>query len=242
MQTVRRGISLIYWGIILMVLTAIVAFVGAIALGVNLQNPAGLPDAQSAALFLILIGAAFFAGYVMTFVGKIMCLAVPGEVGASGLIFTSVGIDVVALLVTVAGFLTDVPDEVTSLLNLAGLVSTILFLLFLRRLAAYIRRDDLARRARNVLIIGGLLFVMAALTATTALARLEAAAALGLVFAVMLLVGFVMYVNLLGSLKEALKDVYAIVTGAAGAAQCWRCGESLQPGQATCPVCGAWAS
>ena len=48
----------------------------------------------------------------------------------------------------------------TSILNLVGGVSVIVFILFLRRLSIFIQRPDLARRATKVLVMLAILVII----------------------------------------------------------------------------------
>jgi hypothetical protein len=113
--------------------------------------------AVSPAAAMAIIAAAplmIIAGTVLGLVGRIMCLSVPDNCAASNVIYAAVVCDVAALLITAAGWVVDVPQLVSSLSGLLPAVASILFLVFLKKIAAHIRGNVSEQRASIILKLG----------------------------------------------------------------------------------------
>ncbi len=139
------GLSLVYFGIVTVLLCALVLGVGtAIAAGAGAGGGGGGALAMVPIVFIAGIG--IFVGAVLMFIGPLLCLAVPSESGAKGLIIGSVVFQVANLVVSIIQPLAPqaIPPAVSSVFALAGMVGLVLFILFMMKLAGYIGRKDLA--------------------------------------------------------------------------------------------------
>ncbi len=138
-------------------------------------------DPATLETFSALTSAASLAALVLGIVGCLFCLATPAESGARGLIYTSVGATLLALLIHFAVWLRAMPPATGTLESILNVVAIITFLLFLSSLAKFIGRWDLSKRAVSILIWGILATVafivgMVMFVATVGLAVLEALA------------------------------------------------------------------
>jgi hypothetical protein len=159
---VSTGFKLVYYGLVLIVLAVVVGMVGAFALGAGAAAGGGGRGAVAAAGGLgLLVGGMAVTGSVVGLIGRFMCLAVPDRAGgAKSKIVVSVALEVVSLLISLANLADDLggnflPAEFKMVGSGGGLIcsiiAAILFLLFARDLALYIRRSKLADDAMSVL-------------------------------------------------------------------------------------------
>lgn len=206
MRKVKRGLTLVYTGIILGVLT-VLGF-GVLAVMLN-QSPNDLAWA-----FAGVIGAFAFAG-ILIIVGQVYCRAIPAETNSRRLVDTSLACHgLSAALIPLALFLP--ATMVTELGWLLQFVSNALtplalaaFTLFMRRVALFIHRRDVAGRATRTLVVGGistLLILVAvglALLGVTAIdaGQLQFAAGIG---GIGFFVALIMYANTVTYLRKAI--------------------------------------
>lgn len=188
LQSVQKGVSFVYYGLYLMVGSILVAIVGA-AITVALP-PVGLALVAAAPLMII-------AGSVLSFIGRLKCLSVPDECSATGVIYTAVVCDVIAILISAASWFVELPERASSLKALLTLAASILFLIFLKKISVFIRDSISEKRSSNVLNLGIATFV-------TMIIGIFIPPLIILAF-VMMIVGFIIYVKLLIGLKESLK-------------------------------------
>lgn len=205
LRKVAQGIKLVYYGIVLM-LVAIILVVLAMILSNLLESLAILAVGGIAAAALLVVAA------ILNFVGPIVCLAVPAETRSKGLITGSV---IFQLLNLVVGIFVQVAQRLEAIAaswlvtaqlgsSMIGATAFILFILFIKRLAQFIGRDDLAQRAGTVLNTWILLFILLmAGTIVLAVAPLGALFIL-LPAAVAAIIVLVVYVKLIESMKNAL--------------------------------------
>jgi hypothetical protein len=185
----HRGISLVYYGLYLIVASILVAMVGGgVAAGV--AGPAG------ALVVMALVGGMVFVGTVLGFAGRVVCLNAPDDLTGKNLIYVAVILDVICLAITAAGWFTTLPDIADQLYSLLALTATILFLIFLKQVAMYVSDSKSEQRAGNVLKIGIAVFI-------TILAGVFFPPLL-LIAVILMLVGFVVYVRLLMGLRTSL--------------------------------------
>ncbi len=189
LANVHKGVSCVYYGLFLIVGTILVAFVGG---GVLMVSPA-----VGAVLVLGVVPIMFIAGTILGLVGRIMCLSVPDDFSAAGVIYAAVICDVTVVLISAASWIVDLPELVSSLSSLLSLASTILFLVFLKKIAAYIDDNTSERRSGNVLnlLIATFVVVIVGVFLPPLL----------IVAMLIALVGFIMYVLLLMGLMKSLK-------------------------------------
>lgn len=206
------GVSLVYYALVLVLL----AVIGVMALGfLNAWMFARQP--HGARLFALLpgiVGLAALASFVMDLAGRATCMAVPAQSGARGLAAASLALQLFGAGAPMVAPLVPLPamaGPATVLATLAALgASGVLFLLFLRRTARFIHRDDLARRAGSVLVAAVILVALAlAVALLQAGPRPLAGEAAGVIVGLVMFIGglatFVMYANLLNSLRGALR-------------------------------------
>ncbi len=188
LANVHKGVSCVYYGLFLIVGSILVMFVGG---GVMVASPAAGVVVLAAAPIMII------AGTILGLVGRIMCLSVPDDFSAAGVIYAAVICDVTVVLISAAGWIVDLPELVSSLSSLLTLASTILFLVFLKKIAAYIDDNTSERRAGNVLnlLIATFVVVIVGVFLPPLL----------IVAVLMVIVGFIMYVLLLMGLMKSLK-------------------------------------
>lgn len=192
LDNVQRGITFVYIGVLLNV-AAVVSFV--------------LVMLMKADPLLIVCGLLSNASSLLSMIGRILCLTVPKQVGATALIYFAVGFDVTALLATVSGMILGMPN-LSSISGLISVFATVLFLIFLRKLATYIKSDELVQRASEVLILcaGLVVFHVAGLVAISALGLI------GMIFTmiftlievVLLLLACIRYFQLLSDMRLSL--------------------------------------
>ena len=184
----RTGITFVYIGLVLFVL-AIIALVYA---GLN-------PVPLRLAVPLLLV-----ASSLLSMIGRILCLSVPKEVGASGLIYAAVALDVSSLFAAVSRMIPGLPNfsGFTGLLSVAAMV---FFLIFLKKLAVFINDSESAARASSLLNLGiGLVIVMVAMIVLPLVSLQAFALGPALLAFVLMVVGFFIYNRLLSGLRKSL--------------------------------------
>ncbi len=217
---VANGLGMIYAGIVVALLAGIG---GGILFGVLVAGQ----NLEAAQLVGFLIFAGTIIAWILNIVGNLFCLATPAETGAQGMIYASVASMGINLIITVGVWLKIMPDGARNVQLLFGLISGVTFLIFLRRLALFIGRLDLANRARSILIWCAGLFLalvaaLAIMIGSAGFAAFQAAAkgraaelgnaaggvATGgfmiLVILIAALITFVRYANLLTYLRKAI--------------------------------------
>ena len=203
LRTTGIGLSLVYYGIIIILLAAIGMFVrlflfrGALLAGFI--------------TFTLIVGIAVLVGSLTMFAGQIACLAVPSQTGAKAYVLTAVVLQIASITQSFLPMVEQVvpnlklPQPVTILLNSLGVISVVFFVLFMWRLSKFLRRRDLASKARNVLILGGVLAGIG--VAMVVRSRIEPNEPLILLGVVLFLGGlscFLMYANLINALRKVL--------------------------------------
>ncbi len=208
------------WGVLIL-LCIVGGFFGGILLGIGRAGP----DVMQ--LFQFAFAAVLIVAGLLNLVGGIFCLATPSETGAQGLIYASVGCQVLSVIINLAATFGAIPADALKTAaytqQLLALISSVTFVLYLRRLSLFIGRTDLAQRAVTLLILGAMmigLIVVLIVGAVLAVGNAQAnnAQALGNALAglggltvivmislvVLFLVALVKYVNVLGDMKSAI--------------------------------------
>ena len=198
-ENVRKGINCVYYGLYLIVVGFLVMMFGGAMLAVS----------PAAALMIIAASPLMIiAGTILGLVGRIMCLSVPDDCAGSKVIYAAVVCDVAALLLSATGWFFDLPQLVNSLSDFLPLAAIILFLVFLKKIAAHIRDTASEQRASTVLKLGIASFVtwFVTLILGVFLAPLAIVAIIMMIVVfLMMIVSFFIYVRLLLSLRESLK-------------------------------------
>lgn len=201
MGSVKTGISLIYWGlvaIIIAVILLVVVVTGAFG------------DASGYVAIAALI--AMLVGYLLGIIGKVTCLGAPQETGAREFIMIAVFFEGVSMLISVLDLLrqigavspTILPEWAPRVGQLLGMVGFVLFMLFLKQLAIFIQRDDLAQAAASVLTLGVIMIVCAFLTGLAVFIAPILALIIALVMLVVSILFLVRYVGLIAKMKDAI--------------------------------------
>jgi hypothetical protein len=196
-QTLKRvatGLALVYWGIVIVLLSVVLAvFTGIAAQGA----------ADVLVLFLRICSLGVILGIVVGFIGRVMCLAVPANTNAQSLIYGAVIFDLLALGIHIYDAISR--SEVLDFLgNLCSLIAIILFVLFLKRVSEFVGRTDLADRAKSLIGLGLTTLLVAFLGGVIAVAAPIVLVLVGLGILVMALVMLVLYVRLLRDLRQAI--------------------------------------
>ena len=232
-RTIGTGLGLIYAGLCIVVLAFIIALVGTyfVSASMVVQRPPmrgdpaafglggrGMPAPVAGMFALMAItGVMFLIGFVLDLVGKVLCLSVPPELTAATFLYVSLGLQVAGLLHSFYSLgvlflrLPMLPRFVPVVVIVFSIVASILFMMFLARLAKYIRRKDLARTANSIItwsvltgVIGGAVWVGSILALVVfppfALLMLGVLLIIGIIALVIL----VRYANLLMALRRAL--------------------------------------
>ncbi|MCF7962023.1 MAG: hypothetical protein K9M08_14900 [Pirellula sp.] len=185
----RMGITFVYIGLVLIVLS-----IFAVPLAAVLR----------ATWLLLLVPALVVASSLLSMIGRILCLSVPKEVGASGLIYAAVALDVSSLFAAVSRMIPGLPNfsGFSGLLSLAAMV---FFLIFLKKLAVFINDSESAARASSLLNLGiGLVVVMVAMIVLPLVSLQAFAFSPALLAFVLMVVGFFIYNRLLSGLRKSL--------------------------------------
>ncbi len=145
---------------------------------------------------LIGLAIAVMAGTVAQAIGPLLCLGVPGEAAARGILVLSIVLHVIAAGIGGAAEVQALPAYLGLPASLLSVIATICFLAFFYKLAAYLGFEQVEQRAASVIKAFVVLIVCSALTAIpmigcfAALAVL-AAAAYALVMYILLLIELV---------------------------------------------------
>lgn len=202
LEKVAIGLLLVLAGIALITISIILVTFGPILLpqllGVRLTAS-------------ILMAVPYFAivGGLLGTAGRVLCLLVPRSAGAHAFILGSVGLELAALGIGFADAAAELPAGASSFGSLCSLASLVLFVLFMKRLAAFVGQPDLAEEAQTLVTTGLLLIGLFIATAVITVVAPGFACVGGLVglgcFIVMLMLLF-RYVRLINDLRQAVLD------------------------------------
>jgi hypothetical protein len=209
LQLVGKGLALVYAGLCLYILAFILVCVAPLA--VLYVFPQMSPGWVAFLFGLVL--TLFVAAIVADVVGRLLCLAMPSEdMTAKTLAVLSVVFGLAALAIcgwqasTLLFSRPRPPAFVEQLASPLGLIGSVLFLLFLRSLAQYVGRPDLARWALLVLAVAAVtfaayttLFIWSLVADKPLLYSLWGLTVVGLALAMLILYG-----NLLVKLRGAM--------------------------------------
>jgi hypothetical protein len=200
---VRSGLSILYNCIIIIFIAAIVMVISGMVMA---GMAAGAGDPPIAAAIPLAIGGLVILGAAIgTIVGQVKCTNVPQSSGAKGYATGAIICMVANIFLGMVGGASQ-NEAISGLGSLVSMVGYILFILFIRRSAAYLNDHDLASSAGKFLIFGCVMFVVA--MAAGVMAAVAAAPAmlaiLGLAAVVGGLVAFVWYMKLIKSLMTRI--------------------------------------
>jgi hypothetical protein len=167
----------------------------------------GMSVEVAQAMVYFLMGIILLAT-ALRIVGMLLCLAVPEESGAKGLIIVAVVLMLCAVAIDLSTLVVRTEAAVQFVSRLLGLLGWIFFILFLRKTSHFIGRADLAAQA------GSLLGMVAALVALAVVLGVVAALQIGvpgllLILALLLIVLgislLIRYLVLIHRLRVALR-------------------------------------
>jgi hypothetical protein len=203
---VSSGVAIIYNCVGIAVGTLVLLFLGGMVLGAmragqrNVDPPAALMIAFGLAGLLV-IGAS-----IGILVGMVRCTNVPQESGAHGYAVGAIVCVVGNFLLSLAGSSADT-EVLPAIGSLVSLIGWVLFILFIRRAAAYLRDYELASSAGKFL--GFMVFMMGGAMALFLLAASGPPVLLGLGgFCVLIasLVGLIWFLRLVRGLRMTIDD------------------------------------
>ncbi|MGW8256734.1 MAG: hypothetical protein ACWGMZ_04535 [Thermoguttaceae bacterium] len=151
----RLGLSLVFFGTITAIAFFVVIPICLLFMGTKAYNDSGV--ANVATLFGILMGS------FVTIVSPAFCLAVPAESGAKKFLIGSIIFYLICLAYSTVQFIapTALPEIVFYGGDFFTALGFFMFIIFLKRLSAYVGRNDLSARGKTVLI--AYIFIQAAL-------------------------------------------------------------------------------
>ena len=199
MSRVATGLSLVYWGIALIM----ISIIGTGVMVPLMMRGSGVGTVGVLALAL---GLGMMLGVFLGLIGRICCLAIPQESQARGLIYAAVAFDLAAIAGGGLSYIFVIPFWPQRLGNLLTLIATVLFVLFLNRVSAYIQRPDLAGAAKSLVVMGAVVFVLG-IAVAVAVAFIGSIAGLaGLVVLAIMILMLLRYVRLLSNLRKAILE------------------------------------
>ncbi|MBA4064068.1 MAG: hypothetical protein C0501_10220 [Isosphaera sp.] len=160
LKAVSAGFKLVYIGLILVVLAVVIGIVGGMVVGAGAAGGGGAAAVGAGSGLELAVGGLSLVGIVVGLIGRFKCLAVPTEAGsARPMIVVSVALEVVSLLIALMFLLNEfspfLPLQVAAVAGLSRLAmeltASILFLLFTKETALYVRKPALAGTAMSVL-------------------------------------------------------------------------------------------
>ena len=189
LHRVASGLNLVYWGIAIILLSTIG--------GIFIVAAVGLAGG-------LLVLSGIVAGILVGLVGRVFCLSVPAATHAREIIYAAVAFDIVAVAMTLVRFVMLLPGWCSDVANLLSFIATVLFVIFMKRVASFINQPGLADQAQGLITMGMVLFVLwvAVLFGAALLGKLVGL--LGFVLVVFVLVIFLRYVRLLVNLRKEI--------------------------------------
>jgi hypothetical protein len=150
---VRSGLQTIYYCVAIIIGAVLVIGIGAGVMGA-MGAVQGGGDPPVALIILIAIGGLTILGAAIgTIVGQVLCTNVPERTGARGLAIGAVVCLVANILLGMVGGAAQV-EAISGIGNLISMVGSVLFLLFIRKVALYLNDQSLATSALYFLIFG----------------------------------------------------------------------------------------
>ena len=198
LKTVGAGLGLIYISLVLVVILTMATFASAF-----LAVPGGARIGLVPLLFFVLL----LGVGLLLLVGICMCATVPVESGARGLCIAAIAFHVLQIPLSFIG-LFGIGTVGVLMMNIMNWLGMICFILFLRKLAMFIYREDLARRAVRLLVIFLTAFVAGVLLLIMLLRSGGGVSGIlfGGVALLASLIVFVMFANLVNELGKTIRN------------------------------------
>lgn len=153
LRTVATGLGLVYGGLCLFVFSVIWPFLGGLFLGQ--MGPSGVFFLFASTPVLMLLAI------LLDTIGRLLCLAMPADQsGTRPIIYVSLAFSLLPLATSALKIgnlffvLVHLPQVVDQLQIPLALLGSVLFVIFLKNLAKYVQKPDLAGRANTVLKVG----------------------------------------------------------------------------------------
>ncbi|MEI7853849.1 MAG: hypothetical protein WCJ06_09080 [Planctomycetota bacterium] len=208
LRTVATGLGLVYGGLCLFVFSVSWPFLGGELFA--LMGPVG-----PGGVFFLLASTPvlMLLAILLDTIGRLLCLAMPADQsGTRPIIYVSLAFSLLPLAISALKIgnlffvLVHLPQVMDQLQIPLALLGSVLFVIFLKNLAKYVQKPDLAGRANTVLILG-VVTVVAALgmvVLVVATKRVEFAGMLLLGVPVLGIILLIMYGKLLTYLRKAV--------------------------------------
>jgi hypothetical protein len=185
---VPRGISFLYYSLALTILSVIILII--------------TPFAGSLVFLLVgVIGTviAFLVAQVMAIVGKLLCLTAPERMAGKATIYISVMFDLISIIIAYFQGIGAFPQNGAGLQTIISAIAYVSFLIFLKQVAEFIHKNNLAKDAEGVLLIGiGLVVSLGLATIFPFIALLSL---------LLFLIWVIRYYKLLMNLSEAMQSL-----------------------------------
>lgn len=189
------GISLIYCALALMLASIILMFVVPLAMS---GNP------LLAVRAIVGLGVLLLVASILSLVGTGLCLTAPQQMPGKEAIYLTVGLDVVVVLIHVAGNFTRLPVLIAALPNLLAITGFVSFLVFLKHVSGFVGSSELVSKAEGSLGLGIALVIVLGLSIVGTFVMPQVAGAFAVLALILGAVGFLRYARLLHDLKHTL--------------------------------------
>lgn len=195
--SVKTGLTLILMSIVLsfVIVASLIVFL-IVSSEVNASR--ATEDAMLRNGAFLLVGASLL-GYV----GNFVCARAPRETGAGAYMLGSIVASFAAVGLFVAQWLAEMPSYSHYVAGVLEVAASLLFLLFLKQMAVYVKRDDLSKTAVKSIVVMLIVVALAALSTTV---TLPAIAALGVGISTVVLAIWLLskYLHLIVTLRAAM--------------------------------------
>ncbi|MCL1495036.1 MAG: hypothetical protein M1G31_30465 [Pseudanabaena sp. Salubria-1] len=185
---VPRGISFLYYSLALTILSVIILII--------------TPFAGSLAfLFIGVVGTiiASVVAQIMAIVGKLFCLTAPERMTGKETIYISVMFDLISIIIAYFQGIGAFSPNGAGLQTIISAIAYVSFLIFLKQVAEFIHKNNLAKDAEGVLLIGiGLVVSLGLATIFPIIALLSL---------LLFLIWVIRYYKLLMNLSEAMQSL-----------------------------------
>jgi hypothetical protein len=208
-QTVRAGLGMMYYSIVTIVVCVILVILGAVITGAMAGPGADREPPAALMILLIPIGLAVLIAGFAVLIGQARCASVPQQSGARGVAQGSAVCLVGYILLSMVGGAMQNP-ALSAVGGLLSLIGTVLFILFIRRSAAYLGNDELATSAARYLIfcvgfIAGC-FVLGFMAGAAGAGGEPFGLILGIVLLVCGIAAFIWYLRLIRTLMTTVEE------------------------------------
>ena len=155
---VRSGLAMFYNCVGIMVGMIVLIVVASVATGAMSAGPRNADPPVPLMIAMVIAGFLILGASIGMLVGIVRCTNVPQESGAHGVAVGAVMCLVGNILLSLAGGAAN-SEALTAIGSLMSLVGWILFIVFIKRSATYLRDHELAASVKNYLILIAGIFV-----------------------------------------------------------------------------------